>query len=166
MKLYEYPDELEAIFEQFVDKETGEITEEEEGDFDAALEQLEGARKQKLINIGRMIKTKSALEGMLKTEQDKLAARRKTLNKAIEWLTEYAATSVKPSEEVSDATVCLKWKNTERVVIDDEDDLPKIYTRVKPETREPAKDAIKKAIKKGGTVKGAHIGTFSTLKVT
>ena len=140
MTLYE----IDSAIMDCVDEETGEIID---------LEKLEA------LNIERDKK----VEGIaLAVKEEKLAKRRRSCENAAQRCKDYL-THALDGEKLKTARVSVSYRNSESVTIDDLGSLTEEYIRI-PEPQAD-KTAIKKAIKAGKKVTGAHIETSKSVIV-
>lgn len=157
MNLYEINSQIKRIldngFNADIDPETGEIIDEGEHD----LETLEILRQDKLEGIALYIKNLTALADDIKAEEKSLAERRKAAEAKAERLSAYLADDlISHGEKKLETAKCAVTMRKSEVVIIDESLLD--MTWFKPTTTyKPMLAEIKKALKSGETVDGAHI---------
>ena len=151
MTLYE----IDSAIIGCMDEETGEIIE-------GAMEELELDNIQKAENIALSIKNDTAMAKALKEEIDKLTQRLRTCNNGIDSKKKYLPYLL-GDKKLKTARVSVSYRNSESVTIDDLGSLTEEYIRI-PE-RQADKTAIKKAIKAGKEVAGAHIETSKSVIV-
>lgn len=157
MNLYEINSQIKRIldngFNADIDPETGEIIDEGEHD----LETLEILRQDKLEGIALYIKNLTALADDIKAEEKSLAERRKAAEAKAERLSAYLADDLTShGEKKLETAKCAVTMRKSEAVIVDESLLD--MTWFKPTTTyKPMLAEIKKAIKSGETVDGAHI---------
>lgn len=122
------------------------------------LEMIDLSIEEKIENTAKyMVNVESDIQG-LKTEIDRLTKIKKAKENAVERLknnVEYAMKQ-KGLEKLEVGTFKAYYKKSESVEITNLDVIPADYTRVEIKAD---KVAIKKAIKAGETVEGAHIQT-------
>lgn len=151
MTLYE----IDSAIIGCMDEETGEIIE-------GAMEELELDNIQKAENIALSIKNDTAMAKALKEEIDKLTQRLRTCNNGIDSKKKYLPYLL-GDKKLKTARVSVSYRNSEYVTIDDLGSLTEEYIRI-PEPQAD-KTAIKKAIKAGKEVAGAHIETSKSVIV-
>lgn len=151
MTLYE----IDSAIIGCMDEETGEIIE-------GAMEELELDNIQKAENIALSIKNDAAMAKALKEEIDKLTQRLRTCNNGIDSKKKYLPYLL-GDKKLKTARVSVSYRNSESVTIDDLGSLTEEYIRI-PEPQAD-KAAIKKAIKAGKEVAGAHIETSKSVIV-
>ena len=151
MTLYE----IDSAIIGCMDEETGEIIE-------GAMEELELDNIQKAENIALSIKNDAAMAKALKEEIDKLTQRLRTCNNGIDRKKKYLPYLL-GDKKLKTARVSVSYRNSESVTIDDLGSLTEEYIRI-PEPQAD-KTAIKKAIKAGKEVAGAHIETSKSVIV-
>lgn len=149
MNLYEINQEIDRAIQNCIDPETGEIL-----DDTSELDALTLARDEKIENIACYIKNLKADAEAIRTEEKKLAERRKTCENRAEWLKKYLANNLQ-GEKFKSPRVAVSWRRSQAVVVEDIRKLPEDYLRYKDP--EPDKTAIKDAIKKGFDVEGAEL---------
>lgn len=151
MTLYE----IDSAIIGCMDEETGEIIE-------GAMEELELDNIQKAENIALSIKNDAAMAKALKEEIDKLTQRLRTCNNGIDSKKKYLPYLL-GDKKLKTARVSVSYRNSESVTIDDLGSLAEEYIRI-PEPQAD-KTAIKKAIKAGKEVAGAHLETSKSVIV-
>lgn len=151
MTLYE----IDSAIIGCMDEETGEIIE-------GAMEELELDNIQKAENIALSIKNDAAMAKALKEEIDKLTQRLRTCNNGIDSKKKYLPYLL-GDKKLKTARVSVSYRNSESVTIDDLGSLTEEYIKI-PEPQAD-KTAIKKAIKAGKEVAGAHIETSKSVIV-
>ena len=149
MTLYEITQEMEQAFQSCVDPETGEIT----GDL-SALDNLQMARDEKVDNIACFIKNLKAEAEAIRTEEKKLADRRRACENHAERLKTYLANNL-CGEKFKSPRASISWRKSEAVVVDDLWRIPDEFLEYKDPV--PNKIAIKQAIKQGFTVEGVEL---------
>jgi hypothetical protein len=163
MTLYEIDSKISDLLEMiYEDAETngGEIAD----DMAEELEGLEMERTVKIENIACYVKNLDAEAEAIKAEEKRLAERRKTAeNKAVR-LREYLALALHGEDVYSSARVKLSWRKSETVEIENVDDLPEDYRRIKTVV-EADKTAIKQAIKAGEDIAGAFLMERRNLQI-
>ena len=153
LTLYELSDRLRAALDSIeIDEETGEVLNFE------SIEEAQAEFGEKVENIALYIKNTAALSVAIKSEQDALNKRRKTLENKEARLSEYLLSQMQSVGQSKFETerVKIAIRPSESVKIIDETQLPAEYIREKT-TIEPNKAEIKKAIKNGETVTGATL---------
>lgn len=153
MELYKIDEQMRRLLDigdgVAVDETTGEVFDE------AALDALKMERHDKIDNIIRYIKGTEARAKALKEEADNLKARADVKERRAKWLRDYLARHMNVGETFESVAGEIRWRKSEAVVLDAAvDDLPEEYIRTK---RTAALADIKKAIKAGETVPGAHL---------
>lgn len=151
MTLYE----IDSAIMDCVDEETGEIIDIEK------LEALNIERDKKVEGIALAVKNYAAEAKAIK-EEEKLAKRRRSYENAAQRCKEYLKQAL-GGEKLKTARVSVSYRNSESVTIDDLGSLAEEYIRI-PEPQAD-KTAIKKAIKAGKEVAGAHLETSKSVIV-
>jgi len=158
MTLYEIDAALLAAYENAVDPETGEISE----DWSAAIEQLEMNRERKLEGVACWIKNLKSDAEALRAEEKKLAERRRAAENQAERLKGYLASALK-GEKFKTSKASVTYTHSKSVVVDDIGLIPIDYLRMNEP--EADKTAIKEAIKTGEIIKGVHIEENESLVI-
>ena len=112
--------------------------------------------------IALAVKNYAAEAKAIKEEEEKLAKRRRSCENAAQRCKEYLKQAL-GGEKLKTARVSVSYRNSESVTIDDLGSLTEEYIRI-PEPQAD-KTAIKKAIKAGKEVAGAHIETSKSVIV-
>lgn len=156
MKLYEIDERIYNILENATD-EDGVISDE-------AMEELEAlqmARDEKLEACGIAYKNLKAEEEALKQEKMALQARQSQKAKQAEKLSEYITFHLKGAK-FETPKVKFSWRKSDRTIIDNLEDVPAEFIKIK---REAMSAEIKKAIKAGTDVPGARVEEFQNLQI-
>lgn len=152
MKLYEINEAIEAC----VDKETGEVLDE------AALEELQVEKAEKVKNIALWIKNLRSDEKELKAERDSFDARMKAAKNRRESLENYLAKCL-DGESVKDTQFVITWRASKYVNVLDEKKIPAEWWK-QPEpvmmTRE-----MNDALKKGAVIPGVELAERQNMSV-
>jgi hypothetical protein len=123
------------------------------------LESLEGDIQDKLLNIGRYVRNIEAEADSIKTEEKRLADKRRVIEKKVERLKDYVADAMKliGKTKVNDGVITWSLQmNPPKVVVDDESSIPVSFVKqVITETVD--KNAIKQALQGGNVVPGCHL---------
>ena len=152
MNLFEIDQKYTRLFINTVNPETGEII-GEHLDVDA-LQELAAERREKVENIGLFIKNEEAKAKAIGDELRGLQIRKKSHENRVEALKRYLL-KFGGGENVETARVCVKFSaGRESTVIDNPEEVPESYRIY---TFKPNKTEIKKAIKAGETIPGAHL---------
>ena len=123
---------------------------------------IEDEWRDKVTNCARAYKNMVAEAEAIRNEERTLAARRHGLENRAEWLKNYIGTNVTAGEAFSAPSVDIKWRKSEAVEILNADAVPDDYCKI---VREPAKSAIKTALKAGGTVAGATLVERNNIQI-
>lgn len=162
--LYEIDNSIQAFIDSMYEAvdENGEI---KDIDFDA-FEALKAEQLTKRENIILAIKNLNSDVDEFKAEETRLAERRKRKEKKIDWLKGYLIQSMQASGDIDFETArCkAKIKDNEVTVIDNDSLVPDDFCNIKTE-RKPDKTAIKKAIKAGQQIAGAHLDVNTTINI-
>lgn len=158
LSLYQLNCEYTEALESLEIDENGEILNAD------ALDSIQGQLEEKAENVAVYVKSLDAEEKALKDEQDKIAARRKSIARKSEYLRRQLAAALdRMGIEKFKRTRCvLSFRKGESVRITDDTLLPSEYIRIKTE---PDKTAIKQAIKDGKEVPGAEIEETRSVQV-
>lgn len=152
MKLYEIN---KAILE-CVDPETGELI-----DFDK-FNELQIEREEKIEGVAIWYKDLIAEANAIKEEKDRLAEREKSARNKAESLKKFLAYTLN-GEQFKTARCALSFRKSEKIIVEDVYKLPENYLKYS----EPKADLteIKKAIKNGEEINGAHIEETQNIQI-
>lgn len=150
--LYEIDKEIMDCF----DAETGEILDVER------LNGLQMARDEKIENAALYYKNLLSDADAYKAEKQSFADREQAARRKAESLKQYLDYALN-GEGFKTAKVAISFRNSERVVIDDISKLDMAYVKFAEPTAD--KTAIKKAIKDGAVVIGAHIEAAKNMQI-
>lgn len=163
MTLYEIMIGIEEAYDACYDEETGEINEAAY----TLLEDLEADKDKKVENIAMLIKNLRAEAAALKAEKMEFAKRQAAAEKKAEWYTDYLAKCLVPDyvdgkKKWEYQRAVLSFRKSDAVVIDDPDIIDDEFMIIK---KEPSKAEIKKALKDGAFMMGAHLEENLNLQV-
>lgn len=152
MKLYEINQQILNC----IDTETGEIIDIEK------LNELQIAKDEKLENLALWYKNLLAESNALGEEKKAFAAREKAAKNKAESIKNYLS-YILNGENFKTTKCALYFRKSEKTVIDDIHSLPENYL----EYAEPKADLteIKKAIKNGEEIKGAHLEETQNIQI-
>lgn len=161
MKLYEIEQQMAEILSQLEGDETGLLPANWE-DLERQLDELGMMRQQKLQNVAAYILNIRADQSALKTEEKRLAERRKALENKEDLLMDYLDRACAGQKtDLGIATVC--YRRTEKVVLPDEDKV-RVFLAENHHTQclrylpaEISKKELKELIKSGVEVPGAAV---------
>ena len=133
------------------------------------LESMVFAVEVKATNVAAFVLNLEADAGAIKAAEEKLAARRQSIERRAKHLREYLKSNMERcgiSEiTANDKTFAIKLRqNPESVIVDDETAIPAAYF-VEKVTRSLDKTTIKAAIKNGADVPGCRIGRGTRLDI-
>ena len=161
MNLFEINDSircaLNAIFEEAEENEgivSNELAE--------VLDVLNNTRDEKFESISLYIKELKTESEALKEEAKKLSDRARAAENHAERLKQYLSNGLSEAgvEKFKTTRVSLSFRNSSSVVIDDLEQIPTEYLRIK---KEADKTAIKDAFAKGWAPAGTHIEVNKSL---
>lgn len=152
MKLYE----INQSILECIDSETGEIIDADK------LNDLQIARDEKLENLALWYKDLLAEANALKEEKEAFAEREKAAKNKAESLKNYLSYALN-GENFKTTKCALSFRKSEKTVIDDIYSIPESYLKY----AEPKADLteIKKAIKNGEEIKGAHLEETQNIQI-
>lgn len=152
MKLYE----IDKQILECVDLETGELIDPEK------LNALNIEREKKIKGLGLWYKDLIAEAEALKKEKERFAEREKSAKSKAESIKKYLF-SVLNGENFKTTECVISFRKSEKTVIDDIYKLPESFLKY----AEPKADLteIKKAIKNGETISGAHIEEAQNIRI-
>jgi len=157
-KLYELTGayaRLAELDEEVIDPETGEVTRP----FEAALAELEDAIEHKVDGCAKVLKQLEADEEMLKAEEARLYARRKSAEARHKRLKDYVRENLKIAGKDKVKTLMFTVYLSaakQKVDVFDESLIPDDL-RAEAKKPPPDKKAIEQAIKGGRDVQGARL---------
>ena len=148
MKLYEINQNLEAAWMHLSDMiDAGEIRGKEFEIMEKVVADLNINKTEKLLNYARLIKNTKAEAMAIKAEKERLAARQKTLENKVDWLTGAIKASVSVGEKIQDETCVIGTRKSQRLeMLADPESLPESYRMVAYSAN---KARLKKDIKAG-----------------
>lgn len=152
MKLYEINEQMLSC----VDSETGELIDPEK------LNELQIAKDEKLENLALWYKDLLAEANALKEEKEAFASREKAAKNKAESIKNYLS-YVLNGENFKTTKCALSFRKSEKTVIDDISLLSENFLKYS----EPKADLteIKKAIKNGEEIKGAHLEETMNIQI-
>lgn len=156
-KLYQVNAELEKLFEESIDEETGEVL-----DINAEkIANLELEKNQLAEDIALMVKNSKAEAEAIKQEATELGKRQKQAERRAESLKRLLK-EVLGGEKLKTSKVSISYRKSESVLIDDEEQALRYLKTYRDDLlryKEPEmrKDEIKKAIKDGEVFDGIRL---------
>lgn len=156
MKMYELVEAYQNILELDL----------EQDDLQTVLASLQGTIEEKVENIVKVMNQLNAEEAAYKAEIDRLSKHKATAKKKHDNLKEWLSDSLKALDikKIDTPTNKISFRKSESVSIDDVLLIPKDYIVVK-HSEVPDKTALKKAIKSGEDIPGAHIETKQNIQI-
>ncbi len=143
----------------------------EDGEFDAetladTLEALEGEIEVKAENYGLIMVNLQTLIDGCDREAKRLLDRKKSIQNGIEGLKNNLSNSMLAMDKTKFKTehFNFSFRKSESVIVDDQSLIPDDYIKVKT-TETADKTALKKAIKNGCEITGAHIVSKQNLQI-
>lgn len=152
MNLYEIDNQILDC----IDKDTGEVIDVER------LQELQLERDKKIENVALWYKNLLSDAEQLKAEKDAFAKREKIAKNKAESLKAYLDSAL-CGGNYKTTRVTISYRSSEAVVIDDIYKLDENFVKYSEPTAD--KDAIKKAIKAGLEIEGAHIESRSNISI-
>ena len=132
------------------------------------LEAIEGAMEAKAKNIAILVQGLGSDAEIIKTEERRLAQRRKTIENKQKWLKDYLKNQMEYAGidkfKTPTHTISLQ-KNPPALNITDAESVPAPYMILIPERWEIDKDAVKQALKDGQEVPGAELTQGRSLRI-
>ena len=152
MKLYEIDEQILGC----IDAETGEVVDAQK------LDELQLEKSEKLESLALWYKDLVAEAAALKAEKEAFAAREKAAKNKAESLKAYLAYALQ-GESFKTVRCVMTFRKSEKTVIDDIRQLPEEFI----EYSEPKANLaeIKKAIKSGAQISGAHIEEAQNIQI-
>lgn len=157
----EIPAQIEQVFAEAMDAETGELVNA------TALEKIEALTDQKVVALTDlaffvkqadtvMLAHIEAVIAELKAKKDKIVKARDIAKSVLEKV-------IQPGERIETDFVLIGWHKSEAVVVECAPELlPDEFQRIKVEAD---KAGLKKAIKSGREIEGVHIESRQSLQI-
>jgi hypothetical protein len=151
--LWEIERELEALLDS-LDVCPPELVPE----LEARIAQYVGAEVQKVDRIAAVLSTLDSVAANAKTEIERLRARQQSAERAAQRLESYVLHVMRErgAQRLEGHNVTLTRRRSEALIIDDPDAVPNEWKRTTV-TIDIPKDPVKKAIKAGASILGAHV---------
>ena len=156
MKLYEINQSIQDILD-CVDPENGEISDI----LNNALTELEMAKSEKVLSIGKYLKSIDAEAKALAEEIKNLQGRKRVLDAKYEHIKNYLIANA-AGESYKDTQCVISWRKSETVSIVCLEQIDDEFFQIK---REISKTLIKDAIKAGREVLGAEITVNNNIQI-
>lgn len=162
MTIYEINKEIEELIATSIDEETGELILNTD-----RLEALQMERDAKIENLALAFKNLTAEAKAIKTEEENLAARRKSVEKAAERAKSYLE-FVLNGETFKSAKAIVSYRRSESVQLDDEfigwakEHWAELLRQKEPEAD---KTAIKAQLKAGAQIEHAQLVTNTSMQI-
>jgi hypothetical protein len=153
MPLYRLADEYLAIATALADQELPDEV------INDTLEGASGDLENKAWNIAALILQFEGEASVIKDAEQRMSSRRKTIERRIDWLREYLLVQLIRTgiSEVSSPEFVVKVRdNPPKVILDDEDAIPRAYKH-RETVVSIRKDEIRRALLDGKRVGGAHL---------
>jgi hypothetical protein len=159
VKLYELAENYTALQSLALDPDTDQQA------IADTLESIEGAIQEKGENIAGLLIEMEHMASIIRSEELRLAARRKTLEGRADRLKQYLQQNMELAglDTIKTPTVTLKIQaNPWRVDIEEGTKIPEAYTKIKVE---PDKTALKKALESGEQIEGVRLVRDHSLRI-
>lgn len=165
MNLYQIDKEIESIYENAVDMETGEIS----ADVIERLDELQMEREHKIENVALWHKNTPAEYNALDNEIKALQERKKGKGSLMDWQKKYLLHALN-GEKFETSKVALGFRKSEVVEIKDEnafidcfkENESLVSTKIE---YKPNKAEIKKFVKGGGFIPGVELVVRQNLQI-
>jgi hypothetical protein len=160
-RLYEISNMLTdalAAADTMVDQDTGELP----PDWAKFLDDVQGERDHKALDVACVVKSIEAEAEALAQETATLIKRRAVLGRKAEAIRTWLAAWLQPGEKLRDTRAVIGWRKSTQVQIADEAALPEAAWKV---TREVSKTQIKEIIEQSGKCAGAEIVEKQNLQI-
>ena len=149
-RLYDIESDISALFDTYVDEETGEIR----PGFNEALEGLEKERDAKIEGVGLLLKETNAFLKAAESEKAALDKKIKSAKAEIDSLKNYLFTACK-GEKFKTEKVSMYYSKSKHVEIEEGAQIPMEYMTIAEPV--PNKTALKEAIESGKEIKGVSV---------
>lgn len=152
MRLYEIPEQYRQALESIdVDEETGEIINAD------ALNQFEMDAKEKIENAALFCRELYAESECLIKEADRLYSRSKSMDRRADRIKALIQEALAPfNGKVKTPRITVYERHSTSAVVDDFSKIPDAFKKTKTEVTINLTD-LKKAIKEGAVIEGAHL---------
>lgn len=165
MNLYQIDKEIESIYENAVDFETGEIS----ADVIERLDDLQMERERKIENVALWHKNVLAESKAIADEIKSLQDRKKALDSKADWQKQYLLHALS-GERFETPKVAISYRKSESVEIKDEnafidcfkENESLVSTKIE---YKPNKAEIKKFVKGGGFIPGVELIVRQNLQI-
>lgn len=133
----------------------------------ALVELLSSEIEAKAENICKLVKTIETTAEQFKSEEKRIAERRKAMENKAARIREYMRDRLLAADidKITAGTFKINIGMTGSCAIDDINSIPPKFLTIVPESYVPDKNAIKSAIKNGEHVPGAHIEAGYTMTI-
>ena len=127
LNLHQINEQLQALFDDGVDIETGEVLAEEE--LKRKLEEIPLKRTAKVLNCARYMNEHNAMAKAIKEQEIRLGKRRKKHEKAAGFLKKWIESACNSDERFEAPDIEVFFTKSERIEIREgsEDDVPEIF---------------------------------------
>ena len=153
--LYALTDQYRFLLEALANEDSGELDPEHLGELSAKLSDTTIDLGEKAENIGKYILSLEADVAAIRTEEERLASRKKSIENKASWLKDYLLremmTAGIPKIKRELFTVSIR-NNPPSVNVIDVEQLPNDFRRIIPETWQPDKKAILEHFKGSGEI--------------
>ena len=132
----------------------------------SVLDEIKDTLENKIENIGCYIKDITAMAEAIKTEEENLCTRRKTLEKKADRLKEYLASCMQMTgvKKYASQRLAVGFRSSKSVTILNEAMIPEDFMVIKT-TKAPDKVAIKTAMENGIYIPGAEITKKENIQI-
>ncbi len=161
-KLYELTGAYNDIWE-LVNDETTDLTVIED-----TLQSIEGAIEEKATNIVKFIRSMEFDVDAIKTEEKRLADRRRAVENRIQGIKDYIKAQMEKAglDKIKTPILTIALQNNPPAVnIIEQDKIPASYITIVPEQYIPNKKAICDALKAGQSVPGCELTQGKSLRI-
>lgn len=162
MRLYEIEDELRALLDNVID-EDGVIDESKLTEISA----LEKQKDEKILGWGKFLKEKMAEIQAMKEAEGSIRDRRKVLENLVTESKKHLLQMM--GDTVEDSYIRVSTRKSSRLIIEDtnkfiDEHVGELFISAET-TFKIDKDEIKKKIKGGDDISGAHIAEYNNLAI-
>jgi len=156
MNIYEIDAKYQEVLsniEAYSEDHEGIITDE----MAVLLEKVSEDRNSKIENCIKYFKNEKAKADILEIEIQALERRMKSHRSHSDWMKKTLAQIVGPGNKPEYGCGKISWRSSKSVDITDSNDVPIEFSRIIPESKEPDKIEIKKALESGKTFSWAKL---------
>ncbi len=159
MTLYEIDNRISDVLRM---KEEQRLSDDDIRD---TLEALIMDKHDKCVNVALCIKNLMQDIEAFKKEENRLEARRESMERHVKWLKQYLTVSLNGATIEDDPRVRVTYRPSESVEIDNSDLIPDEFMQMPVLKPKPSKADIKEALQSGLDVPGVHLEWHPNIQI-